>query len=220
VIEVSQAAKTGSQTTGPAFRAGALQAPLSFPSEIDAFILALEAMKTRFADGRLEKAVDLLKSAALADLPIMICGNGGSAADAQHIAAELVGRFKNVGRRAINAISLASDSSVLTAWANDVGYNEVFARQVEAYAGRRGAVLLAISTSGRSANVIRAAHVARTMHVPVIGLTGDGGGILAVHCNVLLDVPSSQTAIVQQLHEVVFHHLCGRLEEFISKART
>ena len=108
---------------------------MTFPAEIDAFIKALEATKARFSDGRLDKAFEILR-AAVSHYPIMICGNGGSAADAQHIAAELVGRFLSKHREPINAISLAADSSVLTAWANDVGYDAVFARQVKAHGWR------------------------------------------------------------------------------------
>jgi D-sedoheptulose 7-phosphate isomerase len=192
---------------------------VTFPSEIDAFIATLEATKERFADGRLNKAFEILR-AAVPHYPIMICGNGGSAADAQHIAAELVGRFLTKHREPINAISLSADTSVLTAWANDTGYDAVFARQVKAHGWRGQGALICISTSGSSESVIRAALAAIALEIPVIGLTGDGGGRLVKHCDVLLDVPSRETPIIQQLHQCLYHYLCGRLEEAVSKART
>src|SRR5690606_30185576 len=119
--------------------------------------------------------------------PLMVCGNGGSASDAAHVAAELTGRFLKE-RRAINCICLSANAAVLTAWANDYTYDTVFARQVEAH-GRNGGALLGISTSGNSTNVVRAFEAARALKVQTVALTGHGGGKLALLSDVLIDVP-------------------------------
>lgn len=142
--------------------------------------------------------------------PMMVCGNGGSATDAMHITGELVGRFLKE-RKAINCICLSSNAAVLTAWANDYSYDSVFARQVEAY-GNSGGVLLGISTSGNSTNVVRAFEVARSLGVRSIALTGEGGGKLASVCDLLIDVPSRRTPIVQQLHICIYHYICEQIE--------
>jgi D-sedoheptulose 7-phosphate isomerase len=141
---------------------------------------------------------------------VLICGNGGSAADAQHIAAELVGRYEQ-HRRAWPAIALTTDTSALTAVSNDYGYSEVFARQVEALAVAND-LLIAISTSGESANVIRAATIARQLGCKVIGLTGAIGGTLAPLCDLTLNVPSSRTARVQELHITIGHIWCEMVD--------
>jgi D-sedoheptulose 7-phosphate isomerase len=163
--------------------------------------------------------VDLAATAIVAALreqkPILVCGNGGSAADAMHITGELVGRFLRE-RRAFNCICLASNAAVLTAWANDYAYETVFARQVEAY-GRNGGVLIGISTSGDSANVVRAFETARTLDVVTIALTGEGGGKLAPLSDILIDVPSRRTPIVQQLHICIYHYLCQQIESAASE---
>jgi D-sedoheptulose 7-phosphate isomerase len=159
---------------------------------------------------RLEQAVQICHQALANQRPLLVCGNGGSAADAQHIAGELVGQFLRA-RRALNVRALTTDSSILTAWANDVDYETVFSRQVEAY-GCTGGVLLAITTSGNSRNVIAAARVARESGMKVIGLTGQRGGTLAPLCDVLLDVPSTTTPRVQEMHMMVYHYLCEAVE--------
>jgi D-sedoheptulose 7-phosphate isomerase len=168
-----------------------------------------------FADDRIERAVKLIGETLRADLPLLVCGNGGSAADAQHIAGELVGRFLRE-RRALNVICLSSNPSVLTAWANDFGYEGIFARQVEAH-GQSGGVLLAISTSGNSPNVVAAAQTAARMRLPVIALTGAGGGALAALSDVLFDVPSTRTPLIQQVHVCLYHYLCDRVEALVSE---
>ena len=143
---------------------------------------------------------------------LMLCGNGGSAADAQHLAAELVGRLgHDVARPGIAAVALTTDSSILTAWGNDVGFGDVFARQVDAL-GRAGDVLLAISTSGNSANVVRAAEAARDRGVAVVAFTGEGGGRLVPLADVLVAVPSRDTQRVQEAHILIGHTLCGLAE--------
>jgi D-sedoheptulose 7-phosphate isomerase len=140
----------------------------------------------------------------------MVCGNGGSAADAQHLAAELVCRFA-FNRRALPALALTTDTSALTAIANDLGFDRVFARQVEALA-RSGDMLVAISTSGRSANVIEAAREARSAGCKVVALTGADGGPLAELADLLLAAPSTTVARIQEVHAIIVHILAESVE--------
>jgi len=142
---------------------------------------------------------------------VLLFGNGGSAADAQHIAAELVGKFA-LKRRAFPAIALTTNSSLLTAVANDYGYRNVFSRQVEALAGDKD-VVIAISTSGGSANVIKAIKVARLIGALTVGLTGGDGGILASVVDVALIVPSKCTPRIQEAHILIGHIICELVEE-------
>lgn len=159
----------------------------------------------------MQEAIAVCVCAARANKPILVCGNGGSASDAMHIAGELVARFlKN--RRALNCICLSSNAAMLTAWANDIGYETVFARQVEAH-GCAGGVLIAISTSGNSANVLRACEQAKAMGLKIIGLTGQGGGQMAPLCDVLLDAPTTYTPMIQQVHICCYHYLCEQVEK-------
>ena len=139
------------------------------------------------------------------------CGNGGSAADCQHMAAELVGRFKRE-RRPLSSQALTTDSSALTAIANDFGYAEVFSRQLEAR-GRPGDVLVAISTSGRSENVRRAVTQARLMGITTIALLGGDGGPLRSECDLSLVVPSRDTARIQEIHLMLEHILCDLVDQ-------
>lgn len=162
-----------------------------------------------------QEAAELIGSCLAGRNKVLVCGNGGSAADAQHFAAELLGRFET-DRRALAAVALTTDSSALTAIANDLGFDRVFERQVEALA-RPGDVLVAISTSGRSQNVLRAALTARSMGCGVIGLTGNGGGPLADLCDLLIAVPSSNVARIQEVHSLCLHALCGAVERAIAK---
>ena len=161
----------------------------------------------------LERAVAAMHGCLRAGGKILACGNGGSAADAQHLAAELVGRFREE-RQALAAIALTADTALLTALGNAYGYQRVFARQVEALA-QRGDVLLAFSTSGNSANVVEAAHTARRLGCTVIGFTGAGGGELARHADVLLKAPSSTVARIQEIHTLCIHVLCESLDALI-----
>jgi D-sedoheptulose 7-phosphate isomerase len=156
------------------------------------------------------QAADSISAAVVADKPLLICGNGGSASDAMHIAGELVGRFLKE-RRALKAIALTADSAVLTAWANDYSYDDVFARQVQAY-GEAGGVLLAISTSGNSKNVIAAVKMARSRGMKTIALTGAGGGALGGMVDLLLAAPSTATPLIQQAHICIYHYLCAEVE--------
>lgn len=159
---------------------------------------------------RLGRAVELLSDALSSGRPVLVCGNGGSAADAQHIAGELVGKFL-LERRALNAQCLSANTSVLTAWGNDVSFDTVFARQVEAH-GAPGGVLWAISTSGRSKNVVLAACAARACGMKVVAMTGEDGGELAAHSDVVLEVPSRSTPRIQEFHILYYHHLCQEIE--------
>ena len=142
---------------------------------------------------------------------VMVFGNGGSAADAQHFAAELVGRYL-YDRPALPALALSTDSSALTAIGNDMGYEAVFRRQVEAH-GVAGDVAIGISTSGRSRNVIEALRVARERGLVTMALTGGGGGQLKDAVDYLIDAPTSDTPRVQELHGLVIHLLCQIVEE-------
>jgi D-sedoheptulose 7-phosphate isomerase len=142
---------------------------------------------------------------------VLAFGNGGSAADAQHLAGELVGRFRR-DRAALSAIALTTDSSVVTAIGNDMGYESVFRRQVEAH-GRPGDVAVGITTSGRSPNVVQALQVARERGLVTMGLTGGGGGRLAGAVDYLIDVPHADTARIQEVHAMVVHVLCQVVEE-------
>jgi D-sedoheptulose 7-phosphate isomerase len=142
---------------------------------------------------------------------LLIIGNGGSAADAQHIAAEIIGRYKQ-DRPAYAAMALTTDTSALTAVANDYGFEQVFARQVEGL-GRRGDVLLALSTSGRSPNILAALRSARQRGLVTIGFTGSKGEALRSLCDHLLVSPSDDTPVVQQIHLAVAHGICDEIEQ-------
>lgn len=176
---------------------------------------AINATITHVPQAAMDRAVELCVAALRAERPILVCGNGGSASDAMHIAGELVARFLKE-RKGLNCICLSSNPAMLTAWANDYDYETVFARQVEAY-GRDGAVLIAISTSGNSKNVLKACEKAKEIGVAVIGLTGQGGGKMAALCDVLLDAPSTQTPLIQQVHIALYHYLCEMVEARMSE---
>ena len=158
----------------------------------------------------IERAIELLVASFGAGGKLLVFGNGGSSADAQHIAAELVGRFARE-RAALPAIALTSNDAILTAWSNDHAFEGVFARQIEAL-GRKGDVAWGISTSGNSPNVVAALACARERGLSTVGLTGKGGGELARHCDVLLAVPQSDTPRVQELHVVTYHAICAAVE--------
>ena len=161
-------------------------------------------------------AVDLMYSSMAAGGQLLVAGNGGSAADAQHIAAELTGRFF-LERRPFRALALHVNSSALTAIGNDYGYEHVFARELTAHA-RPGDVLLAISTSGNSANILRAIEAARLCKVGVIGLTGESGGKMRAECDICLCVPTKSTPRMQEMHITIGHAICELLEERLIRA--
>jgi D-sedoheptulose 7-phosphate isomerase len=155
---------------------------------------------------KIAETADALAAAFRQGRKLLLFGNGGSAADAQHIAAEFVGRFVP-DRRALPAISLATDTSALTALGNDYGFNFVFSRQVEAL-GVSGDVAIGISTSGNSPNVIAALDVARELGMLTIGFTGEGGGKMISHTDILFCVPSKYTPRIQETHLTLAHILC------------
>jgi D-sedoheptulose 7-phosphate isomerase len=164
----------------------------------------------------IEKAASLLSSALASGHKLMLCGNGGSAADSQHLAAEFVGRFVK-DRRPLAAIALSTDSSALTCIGNDYGFDNVFYRQVVGL-GRPGDCLIAISTSGNSPNVIKAAQAARSADIRTIGLLGRDGGALAALCDLPIIVPSPTTARIQEAHIFIGHTLCSLIEQQLSLA--
>ena len=159
----------------------------------------------------LAEAITALQECLSLGCKVLACGNGGSASSAQHFVAELVCRFR-VDRRGLAAIALTTDTATLTAIGNDYGYDRIFARQVEAIANP-GDVLIAISTSGNSANVIEAAKVARGANCKVIALTGEEGGRLAAHADIVIRAPSRVVARIQEVHDVCIHALAETLEE-------
>lgn len=154
---------------------------------------------------------DIWSNALKSGKTIFFCGNGGSAADSQHLAAELVGRFIKE-RRGLTGIALTTDTSILTAVGNDYGYEQVFSRQVQAI-GRAGDVLVAISTSGNSVNIIKAIEVAKEKGMKIIGFSGGNGGKMAMCTDICLTVPSSVTARTQEAHILVGHMLCQMCDE-------
>lgn len=146
---------------------------------------------------------------------ILFFGNGGSAADSQHVAAEFVGRFQKE-RPAFGAIALTTDTSILTALANDYAYQIVFARQIEAL-GQSGDIAVGFSTSGNSANVVEGIKKAKQLGLKTVCFTGCGGGALASLCDFLLDVPSKSTARIQESHMCMYHTICHLAEEELSE---
>ena len=184
---------------------------MSLSSYLNESIALIEKTSQLIDDEKLMAVVEVVVRALSTGKPLLVCGNGGSAADAMHITGELVGRFL-VERRALKAICLADNPAVLTAWSNDYSYETVFARQVEAY-GEPGAVLLGISTSGNSANVVAAFEKAREMGVTTVAMTGEGGGRMASVSDHLLAVPSRITPLIQQLHICLYHYLCMAIEQ-------
>lgn len=159
-------------------------------------------------------AADVIAKAFDAGGRLLICGNGGSAADAQHIAAEFVGRYLKE-RAPWSAIALSVNTSAVTAIGNDYGFNEVFARQVRAH-GRSGDVLLAISTSGGSHNVLRAVDAARELGMVTVALSGGTGGALAQACDIVLSVDAASTPRIQEMHILLAHVLCGLVEDALT----
>ncbi len=179
-------------------------------------ILESVAIKQRIlADEKLlttlEQVVETCITAFQKDKKLLFCGNGGSASDAQHIAAELSGRFYKE-RAPLYAEALHVNSSFVTAVANDYSYEEVYARMVRA-AGREGDVLFAISTSGNSSNILKTIEAAREQKMIVVGLTGDSGGQMNSMCDYILKVPSNDTPRIQEAHILLGHILCELVEE-------
>lgn len=142
---------------------------------------------------------------------VMFCGNGGSAADSQHLAAELQGRFL-LDRKPLASVALTTNTSTMTAIGNDYGYDEIFDRQVIGL-GRENDVLVGLSTSGNSGNVVRAIEAARSKNIYTIGMTGSGGGKMAAICDDCIRVPSAHTARIQEMHIAIGHMLCEIIEK-------
>jgi len=164
--------------------------------------------------GSIAKAADVIAEAFLSGRKLLLCGNGGSAADCQHMAAEFVSRLsKDLDRRALPAIALTTDTSFLTAFGNDRGFEGIFERQVEAL-GTTGDVLIGISTSGNSVNVVQAIGAARKRNIRTIALTGNGGRLAAL-ADVAIAVPSGDTQYIQETHLAVEHILCELVESVL-----
>lgn len=161
----------------------------------------------------LEQIAEKMAEAFQRGNKILLCGNGGSAADAQHIAAEFIGRFKRE-RKSLPAIALTTDSSVLTALANDYSYETVFSRQIEGL-GEKGDVLIAISTSGNSRNIIQAAKKARELEITVIGFTGKSGGELKKYADLNFSVQSDKTPHIQEMHTTALHAASEAVEQIL-----
>ena len=166
---------------------------------------------------RIDEVISLLTSTLKQGLPLLVCGNGGSASDALHITGELVGRF-NFDRQPLNVICLNSNITVITAWANDVSYDSVFSRQVEAH-GVKGGVLWGLSTSGNSKNVVQAFKIARNIGMKTIAFTGEAGGELASISDYLINVPSNETPRIQELHIMLYHFICANVEINMKKIK-
>ena len=178
----------------------------------DAFAecIALHQAVAGAGRGALERAAAAIIGSLKQGGKVLVFGNGGSASDAQHVAAELVGRFER-DRKGMAAVALTSDPSVLTSVANDFGFEQVFARQIEAL-GRAGDVAVAISTSGQSANVLTAIEKARAMGLTTIAVTGRDGGAAGRMADLHLNVPSASTPRIQEVHRTLLHVLCDLVE--------
>lgn len=178
-------------------------------NEIDAHLQSIRKLESLVPN--LEIAAKMLINTLKNGGKILLCGNGGSAADAQHIAAELTGRYKKE-REGLSAIALTTDTSALTAIGNDYGYDYVFSRQCEALA-RSGDLLWGISTSGNSKNVLNALEKARKIGCKTLGFSGRDGGVMREFCDVLLISPSNDTPRIQEMHILMGHILCDLIEK-------
>ena len=179
-----------------------------FRSSLAGLSKAVESADLRATTHAIAKAI---ADALRAGNKLLLVGNGGSAADAQHIAAEIVGRYKQE-RAGWAAIALTTDTSALTAIGNDYGFEQIFARQVEGL-GRRGDVLVALTTSGRSPNILEALGKARETGITTIGFTGQKGESLRASCDHLLVAPSDDTPVIQQVHMMALHAICDEVEQ-------
>jgi D-sedoheptulose 7-phosphate isomerase len=164
----------------------------------------------------IENACKICFNCYLESHKLLIAGNGGSAADSQHIAGELVSKFY-FDRPALPALALTTDTSILTAIGNDYGYQYLFSRQIEGN-GNRGDVFLAISTSGNSKNLIKAIEVSKNKGIAVIGLTGENGGKMGELCDVILKIPSQETPRIQECHILIGHLICSHIEKEVFKS--
>lgn len=181
-------------------------------SIIESHISAARALPAQW--GVIGQIASVVAGAVRKGGKVLICGNGGSAADSQHIAAELVGRFRKE-RRPASALALTTDPSVLTCLSNDYGFDKVFERQVAAH-GRRGDVLIAISTSGSSPNILNAVNKARELGMTAVGFLGRDGGAVKPVCDLALVIEEQETARVQEMHILAAHIICGLVEDYIA----
>jgi D-sedoheptulose 7-phosphate isomerase len=199
---------------GAALNQASATPPVSDAERVRAHFLESAALKQRVAELLAEPAAaaaQAMVKALRAGHKVLVCGNGGSAADAQHFAGEMVGRFQLRGRAPLPVLALTTDSTVMTCVANDFCYEDVFSRQVEAFA-QPGDVLLGISTSGRSPNVLRALAAAQSRGVTTIALTGGDGGPLATAADIALVVPTPTTTRIQECHITLIHAICDLIE--------
>ncbi len=180
---------------------------------------SIEAKRRYFAEHTDEvlRAAQMLADCYHANGKVLLCGNGGSSTDAQHIAGELVNQFARKDRRALPALALSTDGGVLTSIANDTGFANVFARQIEAF-GVAGDVLIAITTSGTSPNIVVACERARAQEMRVVGLLGRDGGRVAPLCDLALVVSSQDTQRIQETHNLIGHILCELVEQMLCPA--
>ncbi len=179
-------------------------------TEIEKYVKAAKASIASIDCEMIEKASDLCVESVLSGGTIFFCGNGGSAVDAQHLAGELIGRFR-LDREAIPAIAITANAAIVTAIANDYDYSEIFARQLEAL-GKPGDILIAISTSGRSRNVIKAVEEAQRKSMKIIGFTGSDGGPIAQLVDVAVKAISDETSHVQEALLIAGHAICSAVE--------
>ena len=182
----------------------------SFNNRLENFKDLISQTQVSEIDNKINSVVNIILTTLKLNLPILICGNGGSASDALHISGELVGQFLKK-RKPINIICLNTNVSVMTAWSNDYKYESVFARQVEAH-GKKGAVLWGITTSGNSKNIVNAFIKAKELKMKTIGLTGFNGGKILNLSDILLCVPSKSTPRIQEIHILIYHHICEMIE--------
>ena len=172
---------------------------------------AVEKSSTSAQLDTLEKIADVMTEALRCGRKLLLCGNGGSAADSQHIAAEFVGRFKRE-RQSLPAIALTTDTSILTAIGNDYSYEQIFSRQVEGLGGK-GDVLLALSTSGNSKNVLEAVRIAKARGIFTVGFTGSAGGALKLAADLCFQAQTDYTPHIQEVHITALHALCEVVED-------
>jgi D-sedoheptulose 7-phosphate isomerase len=207
-VKDAKSAKAGEEVKGPRDVEGLEQAVAAVLDRAAA--VARELADSNDLRRRVAEAAALVIESLDAGGQVLLCGNGGSAADCQHVAGELAGRFL-LQRKGLAAVALTTDSAVMTSVANDYGFEDVFRRQVEAV-GREGDILLAYSTSGNSANCIRAVEQAREMGIRTVALTGRSGGAIAKVAQLVLRAPSDSTPRIQECHEKIGHALCNVVE--------
>lgn len=189
-----------------------------FISELLHRSVEVKQLCQRTCSSAAEDAAKLIAKRLQAGGKLLLCGNGGSAGDAQHLAAEFVATLDHKNPRpGLAALALTTDTSFITAYSNDFGFEGIFARQIEAL-GRPDDVLIAISTSGNSKNVIKAIEAAKSKQISVIAMTGETGGQMADHCDILLNVPSQITMHIQECHIALGHAITARVEQIIATA--